>query len=145
MRRIIIRALHWELFGRCYEGGQNEQDMSHSLERKKLHTLLRHDACHRNREWRHSVFRSWRLCFQFRRRQAFIPHKLCISVGEHGIFWNITFFFWKPEWQIPSGRPRRLWEANVNIDFEEVGLEGVVYIRFICLRIGSSTSLLWER
>ena len=34
----------------------------------------------------------------------------------------------KPEGKRPLGRPRRRWEDNINMDFQEVGCEGVDWI-----------------
>jgi hypothetical protein len=33
----------------------------------------------------------------------------------------------KPEGKRPLGRPRRRWEVNVKIDFQEVGCEGMAW------------------
>jgi len=34
----------------------------------------------------------------------------------------------KPEGKRPLGRPRRRWEANIKMDFQEVGYEGMDWI-----------------
>ena len=40
-----------------------------------------------------------------------------------------VFFCWgKPEGKRPLGRPRRRWEDNIEMDFQEVGCGGVDWI-----------------
>ena len=34
----------------------------------------------------------------------------------------------KPEGKRPLGRPRRRWEANIKVDLQEVGCEGMDWI-----------------
>ena len=35
---------------------------------------------------------------------------------------------WKPEGKRPLGRPRRRWEDNIKMDFQEVGCGGMVWM-----------------
>jgi hypothetical protein len=37
----------------------------------------------------------------------------------------------KPEGKRPLGRPRRRWEDNIKIDFQEVGCGGVAWIELV--------------
>jgi hypothetical protein len=46
----------------------------------------------------------------------------------------------KPEGKRPLGRPRHRWVDNIKIDIEKV--DGMVWIGFIWLRIGTSGRLL---
>jgi hypothetical protein len=39
-----------------------------------------------------------------------------------------TKICWKPERKTPSGRPRRTWKVNVEIDLGERGCDSVVSI-----------------
>ena len=40
-----------------------------------------------------------------------------------------TVFWWgKPEGKRPLGRPRRRWEDNIKMDFQEVGCGGMDWI-----------------
>jgi hypothetical protein len=46
----------------------------------------------------------------------------------------------KLEGKRPLGRPRRRWEDNIEMDIR--GIDGVVWTRFIWLRMGTSGGLL---
>jgi hypothetical protein len=35
----------------------------------------------------------------------------------------------RPEGKRPRGRPRRRWEDNIKMDFREIGIDGVNWIR----------------
>jgi hypothetical protein len=48
----------------------------------------------------------------------------------------------KSDGKRPLGRPRRRWMDNIKIDFREIGWYGMVWIRLIWLRIGTSGWLL---
>jgi hypothetical protein len=48
----------------------------------------------------------------------------------------------KPEGRRPLGRPRRMWMGNIKMDLREIGWDGVDWIGFIWLRIGTSGGLL---
>jgi hypothetical protein len=45
----------------------------------------------------------------------------------------------KPEEKRPLGRPRRRWVDNIRMDFKQ---DGMVWIGFIWLRIGTNEGLL---
>jgi hypothetical protein len=47
-----------------------------------------------------------------------------------------------PEGKRPLGGPRRRWVDNIKKDLREIGWDGVVWIGFIWLRIGTSGGLL---
>ena len=38
------------------------------------------------------------------------------------------FWCWKPEGKRPLGRPRRRWENNIKMDFQEVGFGAMNWI-----------------
>ena len=44
-------------------------------------------------------------------------------MGEMGSVYR--FLVGKPEVKRPLGRPRRRWEDNINMDFQEVGCRGM--------------------
>jgi hypothetical protein len=48
----------------------------------------------------------------------------------------------KPEGRRSLGRPRRRWVDNMKIDLREIGEDGMIWTGSICLRIGTSGSLL---
>jgi hypothetical protein len=50
----------------------------------------------------------------------------------------------KPEGNRPLGRPRRRWEDNIKINFQDVG-GGVLWIGWSWLRIGTDGGHLWVR
>jgi hypothetical protein len=50
----------------------------------------------------------------------------------------------KPEGKRPLGRPRRRWEYNIKMDFQEVGGE-FVGTGWSWLRIGTGGGHLWVR
>jgi hypothetical protein len=47
-----------------------------------------------------------------------------------------------PEEKRPLKRPRRRWVDNIKINLREMGWDGMDWIRFIWLRIGTSGGLL---
>jgi hypothetical protein len=48
----------------------------------------------------------------------------------------------KPEGKRPLGRPRRRWVDNIKMDLREIGWNGVYWIGWIWLRIGTSGGVL---
>jgi hypothetical protein len=46
----------------------------------------------------------------------------------------------RPEGKRPLGRPRRMWEDNINVDLREIGFNGAT--GFSWLRIGSNGGLV---
>jgi hypothetical protein len=42
----------------------------------------------------------------------------------------------------PLGRPRREWVDNIKMDLREIGWDGMEWIGWICLRIGTSGGIL---
>jgi hypothetical protein len=48
----------------------------------------------------------------------------------------------KPEGRRPLGRPGRKWVDNIKMDLREIGWDGVDWIGWIWLRIGTSGGLL---
>jgi hypothetical protein len=48
----------------------------------------------------------------------------------------------KPEGKRPVGRPRRRWVDNIKMDHREIGWDGVDWIGWIWLRIGTTGRLL---
>jgi hypothetical protein len=36
---------------------------------------------------------------------------------------------WRPEGRRPLGRPKRMWEDNINMDLRETGIDGSNWIR----------------
>jgi hypothetical protein len=48
----------------------------------------------------------------------------------------------KPEGKKPLGRPRRRWVDTIKMDITEIGWDGVDWIGWIWLRIGTSGGLL---
>jgi hypothetical protein len=48
----------------------------------------------------------------------------------------------KPEGKTPLGRPRCRWVHNIKMDRREIGWDGVEWIGWIWLRIGTSWRLL---
>jgi hypothetical protein len=51
----------------------------------------------------------------------------------------------KPEGKRPLGRPRRRWEINIKINFQEVGGGGVMGTGWSWLRVGTDGGHLWVR
>jgi len=50
----------------------------------------------------------------------------CSVYGERGCLYRILVG--KPEGKKPPGRPRRRWEDNIKMDFQEVGCGGMDWI-----------------
>jgi hypothetical protein len=48
----------------------------------------------------------------------------------------------KPEGKRPVGRPRRRWVDNIKMDLREIGWDGVEWIGWTWLGIGTSGGLL---
>jgi hypothetical protein len=48
----------------------------------------------------------------------------------------------KPEGKKPLGRPTRRWVDNTKMDLREIGWDGVEWIGWIWLRIGTSGGIL---
>jgi hypothetical protein len=48
----------------------------------------------------------------------------------------------KPEGYRQPGRPRRMWEDNINIDLLKIGLGGMIWTGLIWLWIETSGGLL---
>jgi hypothetical protein len=42
---------------------------------------------------------------------------------------------WRPEGKRPLGRPRCRWEDNIKMDFSEMGIDGINWIRFVKDRV----------
>jgi hypothetical protein len=58
---------------------------------------------------------------------------------------NMTLLVEKPEGKRPLGRPRRRWEDNIKMDFQEAGGGGFVVTGWSWPRIGTGGWHLWVR
>jgi hypothetical protein len=72
------------------------------------------------------------------RRVQWVGHVACMGKGR-GVY---RVLVGRPKGKRPLGRPRHMWEDNIKMDLKEKVIDGVNWIHFIWLRIGSSGGIL---